>query len=516
MNSMTGTSSPSRRTRGGRSARAQRAAAANHREAKALVNRLPPYEPFSETQIDAIERHADRILDEVGVEFRNDEEAIELFRAAGARVEGERVRFEPGLAASLCATAPPVFDMHGRDGVQLPIGADNVVFLPAYGPPFVTDIDTGRRYATIEDFENIVKLTYATPWLHHSGGTVCEPVDVPVNKRHLDMTYAHLRWSNKPFMGAVTAPERAEDSIEMARIVFGAAFMERHCVIQGNINVNSPLVWDDVMSGALKAYARANQGCVISPFIIGGAMGPVTVPALVAQSHAEAMTGIALAQLVRPGSPMVYGNFLTTMNLRSGAPTFGTAESTLATYAVGQLARRLGLPLRCGAHYTASKSGDAQAMQESADAMSAGILAGTNYVIHAAGWLEGGLSFGYEKFAMDLDRCAMLHKQLGGLDVDEEQLAMDAYTEAGPGGNYLACEHTMRNYATANHESTLADTNSFEQWAEDGALDLEQRANRQWKQMLAAYEPPPIADAVDRELRAFVDDRKRSAPDAWY
>ena len=487
-----------------------------HAEANSPRNRLGAYEPYSVDQIDRLEAHADRILDEVGVEFRGDEEALELFRAAGARVVGERVRFDPGLAPALCSTAPNQFEMHGRDGRTLPIGGDHVVFLPAYGSPFVTDLDRGRRYATLADFENIVKLTYSTPWLHHSGGTVCEPCDVPVNKRHLDMVYAHLRWSTKPFMGAVTAPERADDSIAMARLVFGAEFMEDHCVIQGNINVNSPLVWDDVMSGALKAYARANQGCVISPFIIGGAMGPVTLPALVAQSHAEAMTGIALSQLVRPGSPMVYGNFLTTMNLKSGAPTFGTAESTLATYAVGQLARRLGLPLRCGAHYTASKVADGQAMQESVDSMSAGILAGTNYVIHAAGWLEGGLSFGYEKFAMDLDRCAMLHKQLGGLEVDDEQLAMDAYLAAGPGGNYLASAHTLRHYATANHESTLADTNSFEQWTDDGALDMQQRANRQWKQMLADYQPPPIDDAVDRELRAFVDDRKAAVPDAWY
>ncbi len=481
-----------------------------------LRNRLGVYEPFSDKQIDAIETHADRILDKVGVEFRGDSEALELFRTAGARVEGERVRFDPGLAAELCSSAPRSFKMYGRDGASLTIGGDHVVFLPAYGPPFVTDLDRGRRYATLEDFETIVKLTFSTPWLHHSGGTVCEPVDVPVNKRHLDMTYAHLRWSTKPFMGAVTAPDRAEDSITMARLVFGAEFMENHCVIQGNINVNSPLVWDSVMSGSLKAYARANQGCVISPFIIGGAMGPVTIAALVAQAHAEAMAGIALSQLVRPGSPMVYGNFLTTMNLRSGAPTFGTAESTLATYAVGQLARRLGLPLRCGAHYTASKVADGQAMQESVDAMSAGIMAGTNYVIHAAGWLEGGLSFGYEKFVMDLDRCAMLHKQLGGLEVNEEQLALDAYLEAGPGGNYLSCAHTLRHYATANHESTLADTNSFEQWTDDGAVDIAQRANRQWKQMFADYEPPPIEDAIDRELRAFIDETKNSTPDAWY
>ncbi len=477
---------------------------------------VPTYELLGDADLDRLEAHADWILEEIGVDFRGDEEALELFAQAGASVSGDRVRFPRGLAKQLCATAPKQFVMHGRTGLEVTIGGDNVVFLPAYGSPFVTDLDNGRRYATLEDFENFVKLAWSSPWLHHSGGTVCEPVDVPVNKRHLDMVYAHLRYSAKPFMGSVTAPERADDSIKMAQIVFGAEFMESHCVIQGNINVNSPLVWDDVMTGALKTYARANQGCVISPFIIGGAMGPVTQAALIAQAHAEAMTGIALTQLVRPGSPVVYGNFLTTMDLKSGAPTFGTAESTLATYAIGQLARRLGLPLRCGAHYTASKSADGQAMQESADAMSAGILAGTNFVIHAAGWLEGGLTMGYEKFVMDLDRCGMLHRQLAGLTIDDNQLAGDAYREAGPGGSYLGTAHTLANFEAANHTSQLCDTTSFEQWTEDGALDMEQRANKRWKAMLADYVPPPIDESVDQALLAFIAERKNSMPDAWY
>lgn len=503
--------------RSGRQARIDaRMTADSSRAAVVPERRIPTFELLSETQLDRIEAHADWILERNGVEFRGDDEALQLFADAGARVTGERVRFPPGLAKELCSTAPPRFDMVGRDGRIVPIGGNNLVLLPAYGPPFVTDLDQGRRYATLNDFENFVKLTWSSPWLHHSGGTVCEPVDVPVNKRHLDMTAAHLRYSAKPFMGAVTAPERAEDSIAMARIVFGTETLNDHCVIQGNINVNSPLVWDDVMSGALKAYARANQGCVISPFIIGGAMGPVTQPALIAQAHAEAMTGIALSQLVQPGSPMVYGNFLTTMNLRSGAPTFGTPESTLATYAIGQMSRRLGLPVRCGAHYTASKTADGQAMQESADAMMAGVLAGTNYVIHASGWLEGGLSMGYEKFVMDLDRCSALHRLVQGLSIDDDQLATDAYEEVEPGTAFLATQHTMRHFETANHESRLSDTNSYEQWTDDGSLDQQQRANVIWKAMLAEYEAPPLDAAVDRELQAFIDDRRDSMPDAWY
>lgn len=511
-----------KRRGGGRAGRARREDQSKSAlgTAPTATRRIPTYELLGEDELDRLEHHADWILDTVGVDFRGDEEAIELFRSAGARINGENVRFDPGLAKHLCSTAPSSFSMHGRDGRAVPVGGNGLVLLPAYGPPFVTDLDNGRRYATIEDFENFVKLTYASPFLHHSGGTVCEPVDVPVNKRHLDMVYAHLRYSTKPFMGSVTAPDRAADSIAMARIVFdaihGPDFMESNCVLQGNINVNSPLVWDDVMSGALKTYARANQGCVISPFIIGGAMGPVTQPALIAQAHAEAMTGIALGQLVRPGSPVVYGNFLTTMNLKSGAPTFGTPESVLATYAIGQLCRRLDLPLRCGAHYTAAKTVDGQAMQESVDAMNAGILAGSNYVIHAAGWLEGGLVMGYEKFMVDLDRCGMLLKAIGGLTFDDNQLAVDAYIENDPGVAFIGSSHTMQNYSTANYDSTLANTDSYEQWTGDGQLTIEQRANAQWKQVLAEYEAPAIDPAIDQALIDFVTEQKEASVDAWY
>ncbi len=353
--------------RRGRAARlARRAEQQSGPKSPAVITRkIPVYELLGEEALSALEAQADWILKEIGIEFRGDDEALALFRQAGASVEGCRVRFDPGLARALCATAPKSFRMLAREPAHsITIGGDQVVFVPAYGPPFVSDLDRGRRYATIEDFKNFVKLSYATPWLHHSGGTLCEPVDLPVNKRHLDMVYAHLRYSSKAFMGSVTAPERAEDSIEMARIAFGAATLERHCVIQGNINVNSPLVFDDIMTGALKAYARANQGIVLSPFILGGAMGPVTQPALVAQAHAEAMVGIALSQLVRPGAPVVYGTFLTTLDLRSGAPTFGMPEASLAILAIGQLCRRLGLPLRCGGHLTAAKVADGQAMGE--------------------------------------------------------------------------------------------------------------------------------------------------------
>lgn len=503
---------------GGRAGRAERRAAADTVRSPAIITRkIPTYELLGEEALSRIEAHADWILKEVGVEFRGDEEALTLFRDAGADVTGQRVRFEPGQAASLCATAPASFRMEARDAANaIVLGGDHVVLMPSYGPPFVSDLDGGRRYATLKDFHNIVKLTYMSRFLNHSGGTVCEPVDVPVNKRHLDMVYAHLRYSTKPFMGAVTAPERAADSIEMARIVFGSRYMENACVIQGNINVNSPLVYDHIMTGALKAYARANQSCVISPFILGGAMGPVTQPALLAQSHAEAMAGIALSQLVRKGSPMVYGNFLTTMNLKTGAPTFGTPEANLSTFAIGQLCRRLGLPLRCGGQLCASKVADGQAMQEAANSMLTGVLAGSNFIFHSAGWLEGGLTLGYEKFVMDLDHCGMMLKMMCGLEIDENSLAADAYLENQPGENFFGTAHTLRNFETANYMSDLADTSSFEQWSEAGSRSLEQRANERWKTMLSTYEAPPIDAGVDEALLDFIARRKQSMPDRWY
>ena len=503
---------------GGRAARLARRPLGKAGPIPAVVTRrIPVYDLLDEDALERLEAQADWILREIGIEFRGDEEALRLFKDAGATVTGTRVRFESGLARALCATAPERFRMAGRDpAAAITLGGDHVVFMPAYGPPFVTDLERGRRYASIEDFRNFVKLTYASPWLHHGGGTLCEPVDLPVNKRHLDMVYAHLRYSTKPFMGSVTAPERAEDSIAMARLVFGATFLEDNCVIQGNINVNSPLVYDQVMTGALKTYAGANQSVVVSPFILGGAMGPVTQPALLAQAHAEAMAGIALSQLVRKGAPVVYGNFLTTMNLKTGAPTFGTPEANLSTFAIAQLCRRLGLPLRCGGQLTASKVADGQAMQESTASMMSGILAGSNMVFHAAGWLEGGLTMGYEKFVMDLDHCGMMLRMLSGLTVDAEGLAAEAYREAGPGEAFLGTAHTLAHFETANYLSDLADADSYEQWLEGGRLDLEQRAGRRWKQMLADYAPPPLDPAIDEALQDFMARKKASMPDQWH
>jgi trimethylamine--corrinoid protein Co-methyltransferase len=361
-----------------------------------------------------------------------------------------------------------------------------------------------------------VKLAYAIPWLHHSGGTVCEPVDVPVSKRHLDMVAAHLTLTDKPFMGSVTAEARAEDSIEMARIAFGREFVDANCVIMGNINANSPLVYDATMTKSLRAYARANQCAVIVPFILGGAMGPVTSAGAIAQSLAETMAGCALAQLERPGAPVVFGNFLSSTALRSGSPTFGTPEPALGSLVVGQLARRLNVPLRCSGAFTSSKIADGQAMQESTMSMLAAVQCGAHFILHSAGWHEGGLTIGYEKFVMDADFCAALHVWMGGMALDDNALALDAFREVGPGKHFFGSSHTLANYETAFWESAVADNNSFEQWRDEGMKDAPHRAAARVRRLLAGYERPKLDPAIEEELADFIRRRKAELPDQWH
>ena len=480
--------------------------------------KIPAYALLSDSALIAVENQVDWILQNIGIEFRGDKVALDLFAAAGATVVGERVTFEPGLARQLCATAPAEFQLHARDPANtITLGGDNVVLMPGYGSPFVSDLEKGRRYATLEDFQNFVKLTFCTPWLHHSGGTVCEPTDVPVNKRHLDMVLAHLTLSSKPFMGGVTSPSRAKDSIEMARLVFGAAFMEENAVMQGNINVNSPLIFDDTMSGALRVYAEANQCVCVSPAIFAGAMGPLSPAAVAAQTLAEGMVGIALSQLVRPGCPAVFGSFHSTMNLKSGALTFGSPEANLATMALSQLGRRLGVPVRSGGgQISASNAADGQAMQDSAGAMWSTLLSGGHQVWHAAGWLEGGLVMSYEKFIMDLDHCGAMMTMLQGFGTDAESFGQDAYLETGPGNNFLSTQHTLRHFATANFQPDLPEAGPFETWLENGSWTADQRATACWKQMLADYKAPPIDENISVALNKFVAARKAATPDEWY
>ena len=438
-----------------------------------ITRTLAPFEVLSEEGLALIEENADTILEQVGIDFRDAPDALELFRGAGADVDGERVRFPRGLVRQLVqATAPQTFTQVARNPEHnVVFGGANTIFAPAYGSPFVRDLDGGRRYGTIEDFRNFVKLAYASPYIHHSGGTVCEPVDLPVNKRHYDMVYAHLRYTDKAFMGSVTHPQRARDTVEMARIVFGADFLEEHTVVFSLINANSPLVWDSTMLGAARAYAEANQAVMMTPFILAGAMSPATVAGTCAQTLAESVAGMAYVQLVRPGAPVVLGSFASSMSMQSGAPTFGTPEPALVLYVMAALARRLGVPFRSGGALTAAKTPDAQAAYESANTMQPTMLGGVNFVLHAAGWLEGGLAMGYEKFVLDADQLGMWHAFAKGVDMSPNGQALDAFLTNEPGTHFLGHPHTLANFETAFYRSPVADNASFEQWQSEGSLD---------------------------------------------
>ena len=501
---------------GGRAGRQAARTASQVIAAPVLERRLPPVEMLDEAGLAQIEENAETILSEIGIAFQEFPEALDRWREAGADVDGQLVRFPRGLCRQIVTDhAPAEYTQHGRNPERsVRVGGNATVFAPNYGSPFVTDLDEGRRYATLADFENVVKLVYRLPYLHHSGGTVCEPVDVPVNKRHLDMVYTHLRYSDKPFMGSVTSAERAADSVELGRIAFGGDLADR-TVMTSLINAASPMRWDATMLGAATEYAKANQACIISPFILAGAMSPVTVAGLCAQALAEALSGMAYLQLVRPGAPVIFGTFASSMSMATGAPTFGTPEAGQAIYVMAALARRTGVPFRSGGQLTASKAADAQAAYESAHTLLPTVQAGVNFALHSAGWLEGGLTLGYEKLILDADQLGAMEVYGRGVDVSDNGQAMEAFRTNTHGDHFLGNAHTLANFETAFWRSELADSNSFEQWSEEGALTAAQRANTRWKALLADYEPPPLDDAIDAELQEFITRRKSEMPDQF-
>jgi len=499
---------------GGGAARRAERTAVRIETAKFITRNIPNLEILSEEAMEIIEANAETLLEEVGVAFVENPAALDRWRDAGADVQGERVRLPKGLAKKLCQTAPSGFVQEARNPERnVEIGGRSLVLAPVYGPPFVRDLAGGRRYATIEDFRNFVKLGYMSKWLHHSGGTVCEPTDVPVNKRHLDMLHAHMTLSDKPYMGSVTEPVRAQDSIEMSDILFGG--LNDRTVMTSLININSPMTFDSTMMGALEVYAAANQACIISPFIVGGAMAPVSVAGTLTQVMAEVLAGVAYSQLIRPGAPVIFGAFVTSIDMNSGAPTFGTPEAAQITYGVGQLARRMGLPYRSAGSFCGSKLPDAQAAYETANSLNAGLLSGVNFMLHACGWLEGGLVSSYEKFVMDADQLGVLHKMAEGVAIDEDAQAMDAIREVGPGGHYLGCDHTQRNFKDAFWRTNLFDYKPFETWDEEGARDTQALAAVRVKYLLDNYQQPQLDPAISEALADYVARKKASMPDAF-
>jgi len=506
-----------RRARGGGGAARRAERTAVHFEvAKYIERNIPNFEILNEEALAIIEANAETVLEEIGVAFVDNPAALARWKEAGADITGERVRLPKGLARKLCATAPASYVQHARNPERsVVIGGRNMVLAPVYGPPFVRDALGGRRYATMEDFQKFVKLAYMSKWLHHSGGTVCEPTDVAVNKRHLDMLFAHMTLSDKPFMGSVTEPSRAQDSVEMCQILFGKDFVAENTVMTSLININSPLTFDSTMMGALEVYAENNQAAIISPFIVGGAMAPVSVAGTLTQVTAEILAGVAYSQLVRPGAPVIAGAFVTSIDMNSGAPTFGTPEAAHITYGVGQIARRLRLPYRSAGSFCGSKVPDAQAGYETANSLNVGLLSGVNFMLHAAGWLEGGLVASFEKFVLDADQLGTLHHIARGVDVSENAQAMDAIREVGPGGHYLGCAHTQANFKEAFWRSDVLDYKPFETWADEGERDSVALAGARVEKLLGDYQAPPMEPATREALAAYVANKKASEPDAF-
>ena len=479
-----------------------------------FVNAMPRYEILSEEAMATLDRGWRRIVSELGIEFLLPE-AVELLRGAGQIVEEEnRVRFDPEWILEQVAKAPSEFELQARNPANTAhIGGNNMVFAPVYGCPFIRDGDV-RRDAKMADFENLVRLAQTFPELDSPGGTICEPEDRPLDSRHLDMVYALQTFSDKPYMGSVTSGPNAADTIRMGEILFGGReAIERTPASISLINVNSPLRYDDRMLGAMFEYVRAGQPVVVTPFLLMGAMSPVSLPATLVQQIAEALAGIALTQLIRPGCPVVFGSFLSNTDMQSGSPSFGTPESAIGVLCTGQIARRFGLPWRGGGALNASQTVDAQAAYESLMTFLPTFLAGANFVMHSAGWLEGGLVSCYEKFIVDIELLRMLRVEFTPLEIDEASLAFGAHEEVGHGGHFLGAAHTMERFRECFYRPLLSSTANYERWLKLGGKDTTARAGEICAKTLDAYEPPPLDDAIRAGLEEYVTRRRAELGD---
>src|SRR5271157_888981 len=478
-----------------------------------FVNTMPRYEILSADSIAVLDRGWRRIVSEIGVQFAKPE-AVELFAKAGQQVDGDVVKLDPEFVLEQVAKAPREFEVQARNPAHnVHIGGDHMVFSAVYGPPFVRE-GSVRRDATMTDFRKFTMLAQSYGELDSAGGVICEPNDAPLDSRHLDMIYALQTMTDKIYMGNVVSGPNALDTIRMTEIVFGGReTIEETPATISLINCNSPLRWDDRMLDAQFEYNLANQAVVLTPFLLMGAMSPVTIPAALAQQLAEALSGIALAQLIRPRCPVIFGSFLSNIDMQSGSPSFGTPASALGLLCTGQLARHYGLPFRTGGGLNSSQTCDAQAAYESLMTLLPTFLAGTNWVMHAAGWLEGGLVSCYEKFIIDIELLRMLRVEFTPLEITEESLAFGAHTEVGHGGHFLGAEHTMERFRECFYRPLLSSTANYDRWLKQGGKDTTARAGEIWRAKLDTFEPPPVDDAIRAELDDFVQRRRRELGD---
>lgn len=477
-----------------------------------LKRGLPLTEPMSEEQIHRIDDASMAILEEVGVDFR-DPIALEQWKAAGAEVQGERVRFDRELIRELISSIPETLTLHARNPQNhVPLGGNQSIFVPMTGAPFIADLENKRRWPTLDDLGNMHKLAHMCPAIHSSAHHIVEPMDHPVSHRHLRITYSSMKHSDKTFMGMTTSGKNAEDVMAMCKILFGEDYLETHPVVTGNINGNSPLVWDQTMLGAMRAFSSHNQPVLCSPFVLGGANTPASVAPAVAQLNAEALSALAYTQVIRKGAPAIYGHYLSTVSMQSGAPMAGTPEISLMNFMIGQMARFYGVPWRTSNTLGGSKVFDAQSGYESATTMMSVLMAGANYIWHSAGWNEAGMHCSMAKFVVDAEQCAMGYRMAEGVRWDDFDEALAAVRDVGPGGHYLGHPHTLENFQRAFFIPQLFDNNAIEQWEADGKKDTLQRGLEHAKKLLNEYQEPTLDAAKNEELLAFIARREQEIP----
>ena len=499
--------------RGGRGARREIRTAIDTQMLPALKHNLPLVEPMDQEQIEKIDAASMDILEDVGVVFR-DPVAIEDWRKAGAEIrDDDLVILDRGLVRELISTIPETFTYHARNPANnLPFGQNHSMFIPMTGAPYLRDLDDVRRGPTLDDLANFHKLAHMLPAMHSSAHHIVEPMDHVVAHRHLRITYSSMKHSDKTFMGMTTSGRNAEDVMDMCGILFGDKFMEDHPVVTGNCNGNSPLVWDETMLGAMRAFCRRNQPVLCSPFVLGGANTPASTVAAVAQLNAEALSALAYTQVIRKGCPAIYGHYLSTVSMKSGAPMAGTPEIGLMNFMIGQMARFYGVPWRTSNTLGGAKTFDAQAGYESASTMMAALLSGANYIWHSAGWNEAGMHCSMAKFVVDAEQCAMGYRMMEGLKWDDFDEALSAVRDIGPGGHYLGHPHTQEKFQQAFFMPEMFDNNSIEQWIAEGSIEINERALARAKALLEAYEEPSLDEAVNEALLDYIARREREIP----
>ena len=468
-----------------------------------------PIEVLSADHIAAIHTAALRVLAEIGMAVLEPRARV-LFGQAGAEVTGDTVRFDPDLIMTWLASVPRHFTLEARNPARtLRIGGNDCVFASVGGPAYVMDNDNGRRNGTFAEMRDYLKLVQSLNVIHQGGGTPFEPMDLPANSRYLDCYHAQISLLDKSWQTETLGHVRTMDGIEMAAISLGttAEGMRDRPTLLGIINTNSPLQLDIPMAEGLMTMAGYGQVLVITPFTLAGAMSPVTLAGALVMQHAEAMAGIVLTQIVRPGVPVMYGGFTSNVDMRSGAPAFGTPEYTKAAQASGQLARHIGVPFR-SSNVTAANEVDAQAAYESQMSLWGSLMGGAHLIEHAAGWLHGGLTASFEKLILDAEMLQMMQAYFTPIVVDEASLALEAIREVGAGGHFFGSDHTMSRYETAFYTPLLSNWDNHTTWLDRGGVQARERANVIWKQLLTEYEQPPLDPAIDEALGAYVARRK--------